>query len=91
MPKMTGTELAKVIKSEWPDIPVLLATGYADIGQTKSATQTREALSAARPRCCNPADKPAAPKAGSGCATPYTTTHCKIARSGTITAFENRG
>ena len=30
MPKMTGTELAKVIRSEWPDIPVLLATGYAD-------------------------------------------------------------
>ncbi|MGB9065008.1 MAG: PAS domain S-box protein, partial [Pseudolabrys sp.] len=32
MPKMTGTELAKVIRSEWPDIPVLLATGYADLG-----------------------------------------------------------
>jgi PAS domain S-box-containing protein len=30
MPKMTGTELAKVVKNEWPDIPVLLATGYAD-------------------------------------------------------------
>ncbi|MGB7775259.1 MAG: PAS domain S-box protein, partial [Pseudolabrys sp.] len=32
MPKMTGTELAKVIRSEWPDFPVLLATGYADLG-----------------------------------------------------------
>jgi CheY-like chemotaxis protein len=32
MPKMTGTELAKVIRTEWPDIPVLLATGYADMG-----------------------------------------------------------
>jgi CheY-like chemotaxis protein len=31
MPKMTGTELAKVIRSEWPDIPVLLATGYAEL------------------------------------------------------------
>ena len=31
MPKMTGTELAKVIRSEWPDIPVLLATGYAEM------------------------------------------------------------
>jgi PAS domain S-box-containing protein len=31
MPKMTGTELAKVIRTEWPDIPVLLATGYADM------------------------------------------------------------
>jgi CheY-like chemotaxis protein len=30
MPKMTGTELAKIIKREWPDVPVLLATGYAD-------------------------------------------------------------
>src|SRR5262245_31431923 len=33
MPKMTGTELAKVIRSEWPDIPVLLATGYADMAK----------------------------------------------------------
>jgi PAS domain S-box-containing protein len=31
MPKMTGTELAKVIRSEWSDIPVLLATGYAEL------------------------------------------------------------
>jgi len=31
MPKMTGTELAKFMRSEWPDIPVLLATGYADM------------------------------------------------------------
>src|SRR5262249_27003779 len=30
MPKMTGTELAKAIKDGWPDIPVLLATGYGD-------------------------------------------------------------
>lgn len=30
MPKMTGTALAQVIKDKWPDIPVLLATGYAD-------------------------------------------------------------
>jgi PAS domain S-box-containing protein len=34
MPKMTGTELAKVIRSEWPDIPVLLATGYADMARS---------------------------------------------------------
>jgi PAS domain S-box-containing protein len=33
MPQMTGTELAKVIRCEWPDIPVLLATGYADMLQ----------------------------------------------------------
>jgi PAS domain S-box-containing protein len=30
MPKMTGSELAKAIKGEWPEIPILLATGYAD-------------------------------------------------------------
>jgi CheY-like chemotaxis protein len=30
MPKMSGTQLAQIIRSEWPDIPVLLATGYAD-------------------------------------------------------------
>ena len=30
MPKMTGSDLAKEIKNKWPDIPVLLATGYAD-------------------------------------------------------------
>jgi CheY-like chemotaxis protein len=30
MPKMTGTELAKAIKNNWPEIPVLLATGYAE-------------------------------------------------------------
>jgi CheY-like chemotaxis protein len=31
MPKMTGTQLAKAIKTNWPDIPVLLATGNADM------------------------------------------------------------
>ncbi len=30
MPKMTGVELANAVKNEWPDIPVLLATGYAE-------------------------------------------------------------
>jgi CheY-like chemotaxis protein len=30
MPKMSGTELAETIKGEWPHIPVLLATGYAE-------------------------------------------------------------
>jgi PAS domain S-box-containing protein len=30
MPKITGSELAKMIKGEWPDISILLATGYAD-------------------------------------------------------------
>jgi CheY-like chemotaxis protein len=28
---MTGTQLAKAIKQEWPNMPILLATGYAEI------------------------------------------------------------
>jgi PAS domain S-box-containing protein len=31
MPHMTGTQLAKAIKQEWPNVSVLLATGYAEI------------------------------------------------------------
>jgi hypothetical protein len=27
---MTGTDLANTMRAEWPDIPVLLATGYTD-------------------------------------------------------------
>jgi len=30
MPQMSGTQLAKIIRAEWPDMPVVLATGYAD-------------------------------------------------------------
>jgi PAS domain S-box-containing protein len=31
MPKMTGSELASAIHEEWPDLPVVLATGYAEL------------------------------------------------------------
>jgi signal transduction histidine kinase/CheY-like chemotaxis protein len=31
MPGMTGTELAAEIRGSWPDLPVLLVTGYADL------------------------------------------------------------
>jgi CheY-like chemotaxis protein len=31
MPNMTGAQLAEAIKSEWPDLPVILATGYAEL------------------------------------------------------------
>jgi CheY-like chemotaxis protein/two-component sensor histidine kinase len=31
MPQMTGAQLAEVIKIEWPNLPVILATGYAEI------------------------------------------------------------
>jgi signal transduction histidine kinase/CheY-like chemotaxis protein len=30
MPRMTGTELAQTIADRWPNVPVLLMTGYAD-------------------------------------------------------------
>jgi CheY-like chemotaxis protein len=31
MPGMTGTELAEIVQQKRPDLPVLLATGYADL------------------------------------------------------------
>jgi len=31
MPQMTGVQLAKAIERDWPHIPVLIATGYAEI------------------------------------------------------------
>jgi PAS domain S-box-containing protein len=31
MPQSTGIELAKAIHAAWPDVPVLLVTGYADL------------------------------------------------------------
>jgi PAS domain S-box-containing protein len=31
MPRMTGMQLIETIKTEWPDLPVILATGYAEI------------------------------------------------------------
>jgi PAS domain S-box-containing protein len=31
MPQMTGVQLADAIRSQWPDMPVILATGYAEL------------------------------------------------------------
>ena len=31
MPGMTGIELAHAIRADWPDTPVILATGYAEL------------------------------------------------------------
>ena len=31
MPQMTGLQLAKAIRSEWPTLPVILATGFAEM------------------------------------------------------------
>ncbi|MBB3134693.1 PAS domain S-box-containing protein [Rhizobium pisi] len=31
MPRMTGTQLAQAIRDEWPEMPIILATGYAEL------------------------------------------------------------
>ena len=31
MPQMTGLQLLETIRAEWPDMPVILATGYAEL------------------------------------------------------------
>ena len=31
MPQMTGAQLAREIRTRWPDLPVVLATGYAEL------------------------------------------------------------
>jgi PAS domain S-box-containing protein len=63
MPHMTGTQLAKAVKQEWPNMPVLLTTGYAeiapqdDIGLPKlSKPFLQDALAAAIARI-NPAPR----------------------------------
>jgi len=34
MPKMTGVELMQAVEREWPQMPVILATGYAELPQS---------------------------------------------------------
>lgn len=41
MPGMMGTELIKAIKAEWPHLPVMLATGYAEL-RTGSDSDVRK-------------------------------------------------
>lgn len=31
MPNMTGTQLAEAIRAEWPVLPIIIATGYAEL------------------------------------------------------------
>jgi PAS domain S-box-containing protein len=31
MPRMTGAQLAEVVQCEWPGLPIILASGYADL------------------------------------------------------------
>jgi len=37
MPHMTGAELARAIAAERPDLPVILATGYAELADAEPA------------------------------------------------------
>jgi len=41
MPEMTGIQLAEIVRSKRPDLPVLLATGYADLPAVKLANLPR--------------------------------------------------
>jgi CheY-like chemotaxis protein len=39
MPKMTGLQLADAIKREWPELPVVIATGFAEMEPETGAKQ----------------------------------------------------
>ena len=41
MPRMTGIELIAAINSEWPDLPTILATGYAELPSETNPLQPR--------------------------------------------------
>jgi PAS domain S-box-containing protein len=41
MPKMTGAQLARVVAAERPDLPIILATGYAELPQGEGAGVAR--------------------------------------------------
>ena len=41
MPKMTGTDLAKKIKTRHPNVPIILATGYAELPTDANASLLR--------------------------------------------------
>jgi CheY-like chemotaxis protein len=36
MPEMAGTDLARQIRDEWPGLPIVLATGYADLPRVEN-------------------------------------------------------
>jgi PAS domain S-box-containing protein len=42
MPEITGMQLAEIIRLEWPGLPVILATGYQDIGAPADLPQLRK-------------------------------------------------
>lgn len=63
MPEMTGTQLADVMRTEWPRVPVVLTTGYAEIDEgtakalprlSKPFTEQQLAREIARMSCLAP-------------------------------------
>ena len=38
MPRMTGLQFAEAIAKEWPDLPVIIATGYAEMAPAPAST-----------------------------------------------------
>ncbi|MFB3904224.1 MAG: response regulator [Acidobacteriota bacterium] len=49
MPKVNGMELLKIARSSWPNIPVLVITGYPSIASAVEATQLGAANYLAKP------------------------------------------
>lgn len=41
MPRMTGAELAAKVQSSWPDIRIIIATGYAELPDSKARSLPR--------------------------------------------------
>ncbi len=41
MPHMTGLQLARIVRSKWPDVALVLATGYAEIEEDETVNVTR--------------------------------------------------
>jgi CheY-like chemotaxis protein len=41
MPEMTGTQLLEAVRAEWPHMPAILATGYAELPSGSGPTLTK--------------------------------------------------
>ena len=41
MPHMTGLQLARIVRSKWPDVALVLATGYAEIEEDETVSVPR--------------------------------------------------
>ena len=41
MPKMTGLQLSAAIKKEWPKLPVVIATGFAEMDAEMGSSVTK--------------------------------------------------